>query len=101
MIFGLRIQKQKGKKDIADLTVEEQELHYNRLVQDYKRKNKKKAPKNAITLIAPSIGAMRRAGMSWRAVCEELKRTHRIKVAPNYVIRIMREVDAKLEKYRC
>lgn len=100
--FWTKDPKTKGKKDIADLTVEEQELHYNRLVQDYKRKNKKKAPKkNAITLIAPSIGAMRRAGMSWRAVCEELKRTHHIKVAPNYVIRIMREVDAKLEKYRC
>lgn len=99
--FWTKDPRTKGKKDIADLSIEEQELHYNRLVEDYKRKNKKKAPKkSAIILISPSIGAMRRAGMSWRAVCDELKRTHHIKVAPNYVIRIMRDVDEKLEKYR-
>ena len=100
--FYMKDPKTKGKKDIADLSIEEQELHYNRLVATYKRKNKKKSPKkNAIIAKSPAIEAMRKAGMSWKNVCEELWRTHRLQVDPNYVIRIMREVKAKLEKYRC
>lgn len=100
--FYLKDPKTKGKKDIGDLTLEEQQLHYNRLTEDYRRKNKKKAPKkNAIITKSPAIEAMRKAGMSWKNVCEELWRTHRLKVDPNYVIRVMREVDEKLKKYRC
>ena len=99
--FFLKDPKTKGKKDIADLTLEEQQLHYNRLVQDYRKKNKKKSPKkNAIIAKSPAIEAMRKAGMSWRNVCEELWRTHRLLVDPNYVIRVMREVDEKLDRYR-
>lgn len=99
--FFLKDPRTKGKKDIADLTIEEQELHYNRLVQDYHKKNKKKAPKkNAIITKSPAIEAMRKAGMSWKNVCEELWRTHRLRVDPNYVVRVMRELNEKLEKYR-
>ena len=99
--FYTKDPRTKGKKDIADLSLQEQELHYNRLVQEYRQKNKKKAPKkNAIILKSPTIQAMRRAGMSWRCVCDELWRTHHIKVVPTYVIQTMREVDKKLEKFR-
>lgn len=99
--FYMKDPRTKGKKDIADLNIEEQELHYNRLVATYKRKNKKKSPKkNALIEKSPAIGAMRRAGMSWQSVSEELWRTHHLKVDPNYITRVMREVDAKLEKYR-
>ena len=99
--FFMKDPRTKGKKDIADLSLEEQELHYNRLVQDYHKKNKKKSPKkNAIIAKSPAIEAMRKAGMSWKNVCEELWRTHRLRVDPNYVIRVMREIDEKMEKYR-
>lgn len=99
--FYMKDPKTKGKKDIADLSLAEQELHYNRLVQDYKRKNKKKAPiKKAIIEKSPIIEAMRKAGMSWDMVCDELWRTHRLKADPRYVFRVMKEVEAKLEKYR-
>lgn len=43
--FYTKDPRTKGKKDIADLSLQEQELHYNRLVQEYRQKNKKKAPK--------------------------------------------------------
>ena len=99
--FFMKDPRTKGKKDIADLSLEEQQLHYNRLVQDYHKKNKKKSPKkNAIIAKSPAIEAMRKAGMSWKNVCEELWRTHRLRVDPNYVIRVMREIDEKMEKYR-
>ena len=99
--FFLKDPKTKGKKDIADLTIEEQEVHYNRLVQDYRKKNKKKAPKkNAIIEKSPMIEAMRKAGMSWQMVADELWRTHHLRVDPQYVFRTMREVEKQLEKYR-
>lgn len=99
--FFLKDPKTKGKKDIADLSLAEQEIHYNRLVQEYRQKNKKKAPiKNAIILKSPIITAMRKAGMSWEMVSDELWRTHRLKADPRYVFRTMKEVEAKLEKYQ-
>ena len=99
--FYMKDPRTKGKKDIADLSLAEQEIHYNRLVQDYRRKNKKKAPKkNAIIEKSPMIEAMRKAGMSWLMVADELWRTHHLKVDPQYVFRTMKEVEEKLKKYQ-